>query len=65
MENLINNAQSQFNKNGKIVVSIYPNSNYDDEYQVVCNTFENALEVIKNSFYALNDDVRVCHPNAL
>jgi hypothetical protein len=65
MEKLISNAQSQFNKNGKIVVSIYPDGIYQNEYQLTCESFEDAIELIKNSFFSLHDDIHISHSNAL
>ena len=65
MEKLIKNAQSQFNKNGEILISIYPNGICEDECQVVCKSFEDAIELIQNTFFSQQDDIRVPHLNAL
>jgi hypothetical protein len=65
MEKLISNAKSQFNKTGKIVISIYPKDDYQGEYKLTCDTFEDAIELIQNSFFSLSDDIHISHVNSL
>lgn len=59
MENLINNALNQLKLNGKIVVTIYPNRDYNEPYSFTCKTFHEALELIQYTYSNMSDDLHV------
>ena len=59
MEKLMNNALNQLKLNGKIVVTIYPNRNYNEPYHITCKTFHEAAELISSIYDGITDDLHV------
>lgn len=65
MEKLILNAVSQFDKFGKIVITIYPNREACDSYIITENSIDGAIELISHVYQSINDDIKVSHANAI
>lgn len=59
MEKLMNNALNQLKLNGKIVVTIYPNRDYNKPYHFTFSTFQEAAELISNVYDGVSDDIHV------
>jgi hypothetical protein len=58
MKNLISNSFNQLEKNGKIVITVFPDGVQDqNEYQLTCKTFQEAIQLIQNSFFGLHDKI--------
>lgn len=59
MEKLMNNALNQLKLNGKIVITIYQNSDYNNPCQITCKTFHEAAELISHTYESISDDLHV------
>ena len=59
MNKLIKNAKNQFSKTGKIVVNIYPNRDYSNPYEIICNSIEDCIDLINYSMRSQNDDLSI------
>lgn len=64
MEKLIKNAESQILKFGKCIITVYPNRDYENSYQIAETKLESAIETISH-FYGSSDDISVSHSNSM
>lgn len=65
MEKLLENALAQFRKNGKIIITFYALADGENPQHIICDTFNDACEYIRNAYFDQWDDIHVSHPNAL
>lgn len=65
MEKLIKNAESQLLKFGKCIITVYPNRDYENSYQVIEKSIEAATETIAHFYGSLSDDIIVSHSNSM
>jgi hypothetical protein len=59
MNKLIKNAKNQFSKTGKIVVTIYPNRDYENPEEIICPSLEGCIALINYSMNSQNDDLHI------
>lgn len=63
MNRLIENAESQLAKFGKIRIIIYPDRDHNDPYEVIEHNMKDALFTISDIYNSMNDDIAVHHAN--
>jgi hypothetical protein len=65
MNELIKNAISQHSKFNQVVISIYPNRDWNDRYEIVESNFAFVIETISHYYESVCDGIHVAHANAL
>ena len=63
MNRLIENLNAQITENGKAIIYIYPNRDYNAPNEVHVDSVDEGIGVIED--ITEYDDIRIPHPNAL